>query len=443
MDPLKILVIDDDPLARKIMAAQLAGHTVEFAQDAAQARKKFATAKPDLCFIDLSLGDGDACSGLDLIPLAAAQGAYSVVMSGHDSEKFVERAYELGCDDFYSKGNEELNVGTVLARFHERRELSQDDRLFGERFVTQDAESQSSIREAMKYAVSELPILILGPSGTGKTRLAKLIHDRSRRAGEFVAINCSAYTEDLLEAELFGYRKGAFTGAGDSRKGKLLLADKGTLFLDEIGSMSLNMQTKLLKAVEERQFYPLGSDRPETSRFRIVSATLEDLQSLIKAGRMRFDFFQRIHGLTIELKPLSRRKDDVLPLIAHFTHGGRKLSFTADAKARLLEYAWPGNIRELKKFVELLAAGHEGRVGREAVDRLLQTARAESDGAEFLTAEQYRLAKEQGLDAAMERFIDEAIARSLAENDGMKTKVLKDLDISTRLLYASLKRSGR
>ncbi|MDE2143417.1 MAG: sigma-54-dependent Fis family transcriptional regulator [Elusimicrobia bacterium] len=443
MDQHTILVVDDDPLARKIMAAQLAGHDVEFAEDAARARKKLAATKPDLCFIDLSLGEGDDCSGLDLIPLAAAQGAYSVVMSGHDSEKFVERAYELGCDDFYSKGNEELNVGSVLARFRERRELSQDDRLFAARFVTHDEESQRSIREAMKYAASELPILILGPSGTGKTRLAKLIHDRSRRTGEFVAINCSAYTEDLLEAELFGYRKGAFTGAGDSRKGKLLLADKGTLFLDEIGAMSLNMQTKLLKAIEERQFYPLGSDRPETSRFRIVSATLEDLQSLIKAGRMRFDFFQRIHGLTIELKPLSRRKDDVLPLIAHFTHGGRKLGFTAEAKARLLEYAWPGNVRELKKFVELLSAGHEGRVGREALDRLLQTARAGIAGVEFLTGEQYRLAKEQGLDAAVELFIDEAVARSLIENSGMKTKVLKDLNISTRLLYASLERNGR
>lgn len=404
MAKLKILVVEDDPLARKVMTAQLGEHSVEFAPDEATARRKLESGKYDLGFIDLELGKDDGCSGLKLIPLAVSKGIYSVVMSGHDSEKFVEQAYELGCHDFYAKGNEADNVGRVIARFLERRDKTEEERLFSESFVTEDEGTRAAIREALKYASSELPMLILGPSGSGKTSLARIIHSHSHRPGDFVAINCAAYTEDLLEAELFGYRRGAFTGASDARKGKLLLADRGTLFLDEIGSMSLAMQTKLLKAIEERSFYPLGSERPESSQFRIVSATLENLQELIKAGRLRFDFFQRIHGLPVHLKPLAERRGDILPMIAHFTRGGKRLSFTAEAKEQLIGHAWPGNIRELKRFVDLLVAGHDGgRVSLETVDHLLAGISAEPNGGATAKA---------GSDAVLEKFIHDVNSKS-------------------------------
>ena len=444
MAKLSILVVEDDPLARRVMQDHLGGHQVEFAPDSGTARAKLRAGGHDICFIDLNLGERDQASGLRLIPLAAAKGIYSVVMSGHDSEAVVEKAYTLGCRDFYAKGNEQNNVGAVLARYLSRRREPAAADLFENQFVTDDPATRAGISDAMKYAGSDIPVLILGPSGTGKTSLARLIHDHSNRAGEFVAINCSAYSEDLLEAELFGYRKGAFTGSTEDHKGRLLCAHQGTLFLDEIGAMSVTMQTKLLKAIEERSFFPLGADKPETSEFRIVSATLENLQYLIKAGRLRFDFFQRIHGLTLQLKPLTARKSDIFPLIAFFTRNGRRLSFTDEAKERLLRHDWPGNVRELRRLVELLAAGQEGLVTHQDLEKIFAT-ELRDEGGEFAGEEQYQFALSNGLAATVERLIDSIIHRNLRENEGVKAKVLTDLKLSTRALYASLRRkkSGR
>ncbi len=440
MSKLSILVVEDDPIARQAMQDHLVAHQVDFAHDSGTARQKLQSGGHDICFIDLNLGEKDKTSGLQLISVAADKGVYSVVMSGHDSQAMVEKAYTLGCRDFYPKGNEQSNVGAVISRYLNRRHTSIAERIFENSFVTEDPATRASICDAVKYSASDIPVLILGPSGTGKTSLARVIHDHSNRPGEFVAINCSAYAEDLLEAELFGYRKGAFTGATESHKGKLLAAHQGTLFLDEIGAMSLNMQTKLLKAIEERSFYPLGADKPETSEFRIVSATLEDLQYLIKVGKLRFDFFQRIHGLTIQLKPLSSRKCDIVPLFSFFTRQGRRLSFTDQARNYLLAHNWPGNVRELRKLVELLSAGQEGRVALDDLKKLFATA-LEGEGGEFAGEEQYQFALQHGLMAMVDRVIDSVVRRNLNQNEGIKAKALSDLQISTRLLYASIKRS--
>lgn len=443
MDKLNILVLEDDKLAQKVMATHLAAHTVDLAGDLKTALKKIEGAKYDIGFFDLMLGPDDDYSGLKAIAAAAAKGMHCVVVSSSDSDETIDKAYSLGAADFYAKGNEESNLGDILRKFLQHRKAARATDIFASAFITEDQETRAAAAEALKYAPTELPILILGPSGTGKTSLAKILHEHSGREGALVAINCSAYTDDLLEAELFGYKKGAFTGANETRKGRLLEAHKGTLFLDEIGTMSLNMQMKLLKAIEERSFYPLGSEKPEHSEFRIISATLEDPQALIAQGRMRFDLFQRVHGYTINLKPLARRKADIFPLFHHFTKGQRRLAFTAEAKAFIEAYAWPGNVRELKKFTDLVSSAAEGRVELGTCRKHLKGTPGAEKAADATSDDSlYAYAMKHGLDAALDKVSDEMITRNLKENDGKKTKTLAALKISTRRLYSTLKRTG-
>jgi len=439
MNKLKILVIEDDSLAQEVMAGNLVGQAVDFAADRATAERKLKTGHYDICFVDLLLGENDDYSGLKLIPLAVGKGSYTVVMSSCDTEETISKAYTLGCKEFYVKGNEEANVSAIIARYLQDDGGKKAQAVFSGGFITNDPATRALVTEALKYAATNLPLLILGPSGTGKTTLAELLHKHSGRDGDFVAMNCSAYTEDLLESELFGYKRGAFTGAHENRKGKLAQADKGTLFLDEIGAMSQNMQVKLLKAIEEKAFYPLGSDKPEYSDFRVISATLEDVQKLLAENKLRFDFFQRVHGMTVVLKPLAQRKCDIFPLMQAFTKGTKRLAFELGAKDYVLEHSWPGNTRELKRFVELVAAGAQGIVTLETAKKHIKPAAAASAAAlDGVPQWYYDYALKYGLEAAVDHLTAGIINRNLGENNGKRAAALEQLKISKRLLYATL-----
>ncbi len=441
MEKLTILVVEDNPLDQQVMADYLDSHAVEFAGDMHAAVRKLEGGRYDLCFIDLQLGKDDDCSGLKLIPLAAAKGIYSVVMSGHDSDDMVKKAHELGCNDFYPKGNQQSNVGAILAKFLQSRTGFDAERVFAEEFITEDPYTRDVVARAVKYASSDLPVMLVGPSGAGKTWLGRLIHEHSGRQGRFMDINCSAYTDELVDAELFGSKKGSFTGAAEDRKGILAQAHQGTLFLDEIGAMSFKMQTSLLKAIEERSFYPVGSDKLEFSDFRIVSATQDDLQELVTKGCLRFDLFQRIHGLTITLKPLAQRKCDIMPLIRVLTRNSRRLAFSDEARDCLLSHPWPGNTRELKRIVDLLVAGPGGQVTADQVRGPLSEGRVTPPAAthRFVGESQYRYALEHGLHATLDRFASEVVQRSLKENGGRKVNTMSALRISSRKLYSVLK----
>jgi len=443
MSKLNILVVEDNVLAREVMAEHLAGQVVDFAADRPTAERKLKAGHYDICFIDLVLGEGDDYSGLKLIPLAASRGSYPVVMSSCDTEETISRAYALGCKEFYVKGDEAHSVAATIARYMRDDGGKSAQKILAGDFITNDPETRALVSEALKYTATDLPLMLLGPSGTGKTTLAQLLHAHSGREGDFVAINCAAYSEDLLEAELFGYKRGSFTGAHENRTGKLAQADKGTLFLDEIGAMSQNMQVKLLKAIEEKSFYPLGADKPEYSDFRIISATLEDVQILLAENKLRFDFFQRVHGMTLLLKPLARRKCDIMPLVQAFT-GKKRLAFAPEAREYLLAHNWPGNTRELKRFVELIGAGTQGMVTLETVKRHITPAAAPSRPAKAaVTQAQYECALRHGLAAAADQFSAGVINRCIMENHGKKAAALAQLKISKTLLYATLERAGR
>ena len=436
MDKLNILVVDDDRLARDIMADNLAGQAVDFAGDKATAERKLKAGHYSICFIDLMLGENDDYSGLKLIPLAVSKGIYSVVMSSCDTEETISRAYALGCKEFYVKGNEAANVSAIIGRYLQGGAGKKAEDVFAKDFITNDPPTRAIVAEALKYAPTNLPVMLLGPSGTGKTTLAELLHRHSGRKGAFVAMNCAAYTEDLLESEIFGYKRGSFTGAHENRKGKLAQADGGTLFLDEIGAMSQAMQVKLLKAIEEKSFYPLGADKPEYSDFRVISATLEDVQGMLAEGKLRFDFFQRVHGMTVALKPLAQRKCDIFPLIGAFTKNTRRLAFAPEAREHLLAYTWPGNTRELKRFVEIISAGADGQISLELVSRHLKQSEAQPGEPLLFTQAQYDYALRNGLSELAENLKAAMIRRNLEENHGKKAATLEQLKISKRLLYS-------
>ena len=288
--------------------------------------------------------------------------------------------------------------------------------------------------------LSKRPILITGESGTGKTFLAKFIHQLSEKTigkkTPFVHLNCAEISESLIESELFGYEKGAFTGAQKSKKGMLELADGGILFLDEIATMPLSIQKKLLKAIEEKSFFPLGSERSINSDFRLISATCEDLKSKIENNEFRADFFFRIEGFNVSIKSLRERKDDLNRLIHFFIKKGERLIvFDSSAKAVMLNYQWPGNVRELERTIEVLQTKDRGIVT--ALDLQPLLSKNTSSNIKFDLEEVKRF----GLKTYIENLESNILKRTLASNQDKVRKTLIDLKLSNNSYYRILENS--
>jgi DNA-binding NtrC family response regulator len=367
-----ILVLEDEPTTRLLIAGHLRGrgYQVLEAGDVAGAAGMVESAMPDAVLSDYYLADGTA---MDLLRRVRAldEGIPFLVITSQASIDLAVQAIREGADQFIPKPLDLVSLELLLARLLEERRLKAlqraRQRLEPDRqdpFVGGSPAMRELERQVAKLADSDVPVLILGESGTGKGVLARWIHRSSaRRDAALVEINCAGLHKELLESELFGHEKGAFTGAAAAKQGLFELAHKATLFLDELGDMDLQSQSKLLKVLEEKKFRRLGGTREITVDFRLIAATNQDLQERVRAGQFRADLYWRVSALPLTLPPLRERREE-LPALAEALLAGlsrrRRLTVGPAAMAAIQAHGWPGNIRELRNVLEratLLADG--------------------------------------------------------------------------------------
>ncbi len=378
--PRPLLLVDDEGSFRKGVADHLSGTGFEVTESGtvADALERLEGYAYDVVLTDLRLPDGEGTIVLD-----AARSRYPeivvLVVTGHGSIRAAVDAIRQGAADFVTKPFQLAELDLALARALERHRLQAENSYLREQLreryrldqlVGRSAAMQEVFETVETVAPTTSTILILGETGTGKELVARAIHQLSPRAGErFVALNCSAIPESLLEAELFGHVKGAFTGAIASRPGRFELAHRGTLFLDEIGTMPMPLQAKLLRALQEREIERIGDARPVRIDVRVLAATNADLGQMVKQGTFREDLFYRLNVIPVQLPPLRDRRDDVPLLVrdmlqrlgAQAVPTRTDVTFSQEAMRRLMAYDWPGNIRQLENTVERALALSPGR----------------------------------------------------------------------------------
>ena len=362
----RILLIDDDASLRRVTEYNLssAGFTVMGAASGREGLALFHKHSPDLVITDVQLGD---LSGLQVLAAVKKESPLTpvLVITAFGSIELAVRAMQEGAFTFLAKPFDREALRLSCRKALELRDLhEQKQQLCGEvnrltgtaGMETANPAMAELLDTARRAANSEATVLIAGESGTGKEVLARLIHQHSPRVqGPMVAVNCAAIPENLLESELFGHVKGAFTGAVSNRKGRFQSAAGGTLFLDEIGELRLDLQAKLLRAIQERVVAPVGAEQPEAVDVRLIAASNRDLYAAIGQGTFREDLYYRLGVILLHLPPLRERREDIPQLVDHFllkVGAPIGVSFSAGALARLKAHAWPGNIRELQNIVE-------------------------------------------------------------------------------------------
>ena len=373
--PVHVLVVDDDGAIRRLLGSILARrqHRVVEAATGAEAMDVLARQAFDVALVDILLPDQ---SGLDVLRWAHESEIDTefVVLTGHSDVETAVEAMRLGAYDFVTKPWKNAELLEVVAKAAEKKSLRRENVALKEvlirregavEIVGESAEIRAVLAMITRVAASDRPVLIHGESGTGKELIARAIHAQSARAQRpFVSVNCAALPDTLLETELFGHKRGAFSGAVGSRSGLVEAANGGTLFLDEIGEMSPAMQVRLLRTLDSGEVRRVGEDRTFHVDVRVVAATAKDLSREATEGRFRWDLFYRVSTVVIPVPPLRQRRGDVPRLIERFlapmARTSRALRFQPEAMERLLAYAWPGNVRELRNLVERLQILHEG-----------------------------------------------------------------------------------
>jgi two-component system, NtrC family, response regulator AtoC len=448
----RVLVVDDEENIRLVLQTLLRKHDYEVrvAESAERALALASSFEPDFVLADVRM---PGMSGIELCGALASNGHETtvIVMSAYGSVELALEAIKAGAYDYIAKPFKQDEVLLVLAKAEEREALRRENRALKEaarqdRTLTsllgQSAAIARVLRLIDKVAEYRTTVLIQGESGTGKELVARALHDRSARAERsFVAINCGAIPETLMESELFGHKRGAFTDAHSDKRGLAQEADGGTLFLDEIGELSLPLQVKLLRVLQEGVVRPLGSTKDVRVDARVVAATVRDLQKEVAAGRFREDLYYRLNVLQISVPPLRERLDDIPLLIEHFIArnnarlGTQIKGVDAAAKKALLGYHWPGNVRELENVIEraVVLTEHE-MLGVEAIPAHLQDA-ADAVAAALQSGE-------LSIKKATTLIEQSLIKRALDQTRGNRTAAAKLLEISHRALLYKIKDYG-
>jgi two-component system response regulator AtoC len=445
----RVLVADDEANIRLVLQTLLGkhGYEVQSAESAERALSLLDTWKPDFVLADVRM---PGMTGIELCEAIRARGidANVIVMSAYGSVELAMQAIKAGAYDYLAKPFKQDEVLLVLAKAEERESLRRENRALKEavqqkreltELLGESAAIQKVLRLIDKVAEYRTTVLIQGESGTGKELVARALHRRSPRAEKpFVAINCGAIPEALMESELFGHKRGAFTDAHSDKRGIFQEADTGTLFLDEVGELAPALQVKLLRALQEGVVRPVGGTKDVQVDVRVVAATVRDLTKEVAAGRFREDLFYRLNVLQIAVPPLRERLDDVPLLTDHFIRrnnerlGTRITGIDPKARKLLLSYPWPGNVRELENLIERAVVLAEGSVLCEAdiPERLQQSpdmvARVLSSGE--LSIKKASAAIEESL-----------IRRALDKTRGNRTAAAKLLEISHRALLYKIK----
>jgi DNA-binding NtrC family response regulator len=451
MSTRPILVVDDDPGQRRIIEFWLQedGHVVITATDGLNGLKLFQQHSPSLVITDMRM---PGPSGLDLMAKVKALDSEVpvIVITAFGTVADAVDAMRLGAADYILKPINADELKLSVTRVIERQQLEDENRylrnLVGTEFqfsnlIGNSRKMRDVFAISSQVARRDSTVLITGESGTGKELLAKAIHQNSPRTGKpFVTVNCGALPETLIESELFGHTKGAFTGAAAERVGKFEAANEGTIFLDEIGELPLNMQVKLLRVLQEREVDKLGSSYPIRVNVRIIAATNRDLKLQVEDGELREDLYYRLSVITIELPPLRERREDIPFLTAHFLkryserYNTGRLLLQDDALELLQRYDWPGNIRELENVVErvsVLAAGNT--ISASDLPSEVRTGRSR------VAAIGLKL-PEEGI--SLEEVEKEILIQSLEKHSWNQTRAARYLNISRKTLIYRMEKFG-
>lgn len=459
MSQSHILVIDDDPAVRQVLSETLSneGHQVTLVSSGLEGVEAVKDQPVHVVLTDLQMPGIDGLETIDRISKVDSK-IIAIVMTGYGTIDYAVRAMKAGAFDFITKPFEPDTVAVVVKKALDVYKLKQENHLLRkavrdqyrlEHLVGTSAPMRMVLDFVEKVADSDSTVLIEGESGTGKELIARMLHFNSmRRDRPLVPVNCGAIPETLLESELFGHEKGAFTGAAHTRLGRFELAHGGTIFLDEVGEMSLPLQVKLLRVLQERCFERVGGTRTINVDVRIIAATNQDLALAVQERRFRQDLYYRLHVIPIHIPPLRERRSDIPLLVNHFIAQFNQLRRTEilgmepEALARMTEEEWPGNIRELENMIERLAVLK--KKGWITVSDLPESPLKMTAGKTSEAPEHFIRFSEDGINLTkeLEHYENRLIGEALRKANGITSRAAQLLQVNRTTLVEKLKRKG-